>query len=295
MPRKLSLRGFLRQDIISKRNSDLTPRRDSRTSSLKRDPGANFPLASRSQSDSPFEKAKHESFGEVDSIFGETIVTKDEILQQKLEQFLAKDRKDGDSEVKHPHHPVLEALKEELNILINQEFNAGLEERELIRRQKSGLIREIGRLEAKDRYERIRGHKGMSISLFREIRARGEYFSTRRTDLLTVSVAIPDELAKLPEPIGLAEKKRLQLAKERASKAVLGLEVWPWWPSWPGYVTQAYLQHFREVARSESAKSKTTSSMVKSGFELESNTRNCQSQDVGSRGSTITSQNLKME
>jgi hypothetical protein len=47
----------------------------------------------------------------------------------------------------------------------------------------------------------------------------------RRLNLLTLSPVPSDEEAKLPEPISPDEKKHIQLMQERASKAVLGLEV----------------------------------------------------------------------
>lgn len=96
-------------------------------------------------------------------------MTRDAILHQKLEQFLSEDRKDGDSNVKQPQNPELEALKEELSVLVNLEFDATPEERELIRRQKSDLIREIGKLEARERDDRIKVRQGMLFSFFSRI------------------------------------------------------------------------------------------------------------------------------
>jgi len=43
-------------------------------------------------------------------------------------------------------------------------------------------------------------------------------------ETLSISIAKSAEEARLPEPIGLGEKKKLQSAKARASRAVLGLE-----------------------------------------------------------------------
>jgi hypothetical protein len=93
-------------------------------------------------------------------------MTKDEVLHQKLKHFLTEDRKHSDSNVKQSPNPELKALKERLSILVNLEFEANPQERDLIRRQKSDLVSDLRKLEAREREERIRIRTGMLFCLF---------------------------------------------------------------------------------------------------------------------------------
>jgi len=262
MPRKFSLRGFLRQDILSRRSKALLPLNSKNTSGLKREAGAVLSLNNRAKSKSP-PPEDDEGKREVDSIFGEPIYTRTEIQQQKLEQFLEEDQKDQ-PHTKTNRNATLDKLREELDTIVKRELEASPEERVGIRRAKSQLIVEIGKLEARNRIERVRGHKGMSFLGQGNLNLRPINF--RRSCLLTISIASSDEVARLPEPIGLAEKKRLQLAKARVTKAVLGLEVCH---SAPLPLTSTLLKYNREAVRSESARMTSTSSMGRIGFELE--------------------------
>jgi hypothetical protein len=217
MPRKLSLHGFLRQDILSGRSKALLRFHEQQKSGLKRESGVVLPLGRRTKSNSR-PPNDNESEQKADSIFGEPVFTKKEVKQKKLDQFLADDRKDK-SNIKGNVNSSLKNLREELNALVKRELAASLGERVQIRREKSKLIEKIGKLEAKDSVEKVKGHKDIFLlwtrcGLFSDEGGADNY------------LAKSDEEAMLPEPMAVAEKKQLQWAKARASKAVLGLELW---------------------------------------------------------------------
>jgi hypothetical protein len=167
MPPKLNLKGFLRHDLLSRRTRALIPYYSdynaSRNFTLKHEPEVTDPLTPRPATPlGDYGKGEANPARDVDSLFGEPIYTKDEILQQKLEQLLAEDRKKDQSvKQQQSQYPNLENLKAELNALVVRELEAGREERELIQRQKSVLISSLGKLEVKIRGERVKGCKGV--------------------------------------------------------------------------------------------------------------------------------------
>jgi hypothetical protein len=165
MPPKLTLIGFLRHDLLSRRTRALIPYYNdynaSRNPILKRGSEGTNSLPPRLPSPlSDNGKSDAKPAQDVDSPFGEPIYTEEDILQQKLELLLAQDLKHKQDTKHRGRNPELDKLKEELNVLVNRELEASREERELIRRQKLGLISAIGKLEAKIRGERVKGCKG---------------------------------------------------------------------------------------------------------------------------------------
>jgi hypothetical protein len=165
MPPRLSLKGFLRRDLLSRRTRALIPyyndHNASRTPNLKRESVPD--LTSRPRTGTPPNEADSKPAREVDSIFGEPIYTKEEVFKEKFEQLLAEDRKQEQVVRPRRHNPELVKLMDELNALVKRELEASPEERKLIRNQKLALTKEIGKLEAKIKEKRVKRCKGTSV------------------------------------------------------------------------------------------------------------------------------------
>ena len=171
MPKKISLRGFLRQEILRKRIRTTSNIHDDASSSAP----SIGPLAQedhKHQSDdfdslfdepvpvAPADQSK--TIGEVDSIFGEPvepIITKEKVLQTRLQQLLAHSASEnGQISPPTPQNPVLDAMKNELQSLVALEEDAQLRERKSVQRRKRDLLQEIG---AAERTEEERQRRGM--------------------------------------------------------------------------------------------------------------------------------------
>jgi hypothetical protein len=186
MPRKLSLKGFLRQEILSKRPKALIPYYNDHKASqkpglkLKREPAAaDRPFPSRpATSLSDNEEGDAQPAQDVDSLFGEPIYTKGEILQQKLDKLFARDIKQSHpAKQQQSENQELDKLKKELNDLVIWEMEATGEQRRMIRHRKAELISVIGKLEAKIKSNKFRSCKGkIKISA---ISVRTEIWTTR--------------------------------------------------------------------------------------------------------------------
>jgi hypothetical protein len=170
MPRKLSLKGFLRQEVLSKRPKALIPYYNDYKAShkpglkLKREPAATDKSFPSRPATSPSENGERNAqpARDVDSLFGEPIYTKEEIRQQMLEELLAKDLKQSYPAKQHQsENHELDKLKTELNDLVIRELEATGEQRHMVRHRKSELIAVIGKLEAKIRSNKVKGCKGM--------------------------------------------------------------------------------------------------------------------------------------
>ncbi len=193
MPRKLSLKGFLRQEVLSKRPKALIPYYNDHKASHK--PGLKFkrepvvtdrPFPSRPASREPGLKLKHEPVAkdeplppesatflsdngegdvqpaqDIDSLFGEPIYTKEAILQQKLEELLARDLKQSrPAKQQQSENQELDKLKKELNDLVIWGMEATGEQRQMIRHRKAELISVIGKLEEKIKSNKVKSCKG---------------------------------------------------------------------------------------------------------------------------------------
>jgi hypothetical protein len=198
MPPKLSLRGFLRQDLLLSRTKSLIPyyheHNASRKPNTKGAPAASVPFPPRPASP-PNEDVKGdaEPTQDVDSVFGEPIFTKEEILQQKVEQLLAEDNKSKPDTKQQCQNPELGKLKGELSSLVLRELEASREERQLIRNRKTHLITAIGKLEARIQLERVHGCKGKSVVYLNGIKRK------RNTDISHSQIRGRSDIARAHE------------------------------------------------------------------------------------------------
>jgi hypothetical protein len=103
-----------------------------------------------------YKRAKED---DLDSIFGERVLTREELREKKLKELLAQ-RNLAAPRFKRVVNPVLEELKDDLRTLVYRESQAGYRERELIQRQKASLKEEIYHLEAKEYAKEERGRSG---------------------------------------------------------------------------------------------------------------------------------------
>jgi hypothetical protein len=171
MPKKISLRGFLRQEILRKRirttsdaHNDASPSAPS-IGSLTQEDENHQSEDLDSLFDEPAAVARGDQskkIGELDSIFGEPvepIITKEEVLQTRLQQLLAHSASEnGQISPPTPQNPVLDAMKNELQSLVALEEDAQLRERKSVQRRKRDLLQEIG---AAERTEEERQRRGM--------------------------------------------------------------------------------------------------------------------------------------
>ena len=162
MPKKISLRGFLRQEILRKRIRTTSNIHDDASSSAP----SIGPLAQedhKHQSDdfdslfdepvpvAPADQCK--KIGEVDSIFGEPvepIITKEKVLQTRLQQLLAHSASENAQISPTPQNPVLDAMKNELQSLVALEEEAQPSEKKSVQRRKRDLLQEIGAAEREE-------------------------------------------------------------------------------------------------------------------------------------------------
>jgi hypothetical protein len=169
MPRKLSLKGFLRQDILSKRPKALIPYYNNHKAKrkpglkLKREPAATDkhfpPQPANSLSDSEEDDAQPAR--DIDSLFGEPIYTKEEIRQQKLEELLARDQKQSHpAKQEESENQELDNLKKELHDLVMWELEATSEQKHYVRHRKADLISRIAKLEANIKSNKVKSCKG---------------------------------------------------------------------------------------------------------------------------------------
>lgn len=232
MPRKLSLKGFLRQEVLSKRPKALIPYYNAHKASrkpglkLKREPAAMDepfpPRPATALSDNG--EGDAQPARDVDSLFGEPIYTKEEIRQQKLEELLARDLKQSHpAKQQQSENQELDKLKKELNDLVMWELEATGEQRHMVRHRKAELISRIGKLEAKIKSNKVKSCKGKIT--FSPTWKRQNRILDNQT-VLTIEIVKPSEEAMFPEPISPPEKKHLQMVQKRVAKGLLGLEVW---------------------------------------------------------------------
>jgi hypothetical protein len=195
MPRKISLRGFLRQEILRKRirttsdtHSDIPSSaplirpltQEGKTHQLEDfDSLFDEPMTRvsecipsnnlRSFFDEPVARGdQSKKIEKLDSLFGEAIkpiATKEEVIQSRLQELLAQTVSE---KAKHfpptiPQNPDLDAMKNELENLVVLEADAHLDKRVLVRSRKSALIREI---RAAERDEDERQRRGMWVFYF---------------------------------------------------------------------------------------------------------------------------------
>jgi hypothetical protein len=97
---------------------------------------------------------------EADSIFGERILTRDELREKQLKELLSRGNLAAPRSCK-PLNPILQGLKDEVATLISIESQASFREWELIQRQKAPLLEEIRHLEAEEGIKEDSGRKGM--------------------------------------------------------------------------------------------------------------------------------------
>jgi hypothetical protein len=170
MPPRLSLKGFLRRDLLSRRTRALIPYHDEHNASrrklgFKLNPAApDIPLPPRPAT--PMSgNGEAAPARDVDSLFGEPIYTKEEVRQENIQQLLAEDRKHEQDVRPRSQNPELVKLMDELNALVNRELEASGEEKKLIRSQKLALIKETGKVEARIKGKKVKRYKGMHTLL----------------------------------------------------------------------------------------------------------------------------------
>jgi hypothetical protein len=176
MPKKISLRGFLRQEILRKRIRTTSDTHDDASPSapsidpLTQEDEKPQPEDFDSLFDEPIRVApgdQSKKIGELDSIFGEPvepIITKEEVLQTRLQQLLAHSASENAQfSPPTPQNPVLDAMKNELQSLVALEEKAQISEMESVRRRKKALLQEIG---AAEREEEERQRRGMWLYFF---------------------------------------------------------------------------------------------------------------------------------
>jgi hypothetical protein len=171
MPKKISLRGFLRQEILRKRIRTTSDAHEDASPSAP-------PIGSLTQEDEKHQSEDFDSLfdepaavatgdqgkkiGELDSIFGEPvepIITKEEVLQTRFQQLLAHSAFENEQiSPPTPQNPALDAMKNELQSLVALEGDAKLRESKSAQSRKRDLLQEIGKAE---RTEEERQQRGM--------------------------------------------------------------------------------------------------------------------------------------
>lgn len=101
-----------------------------------------------------------------DSLFGEPILTKEELFDKQLKELLSAPPTDPSTLRQPPQPPVnpnLEALKDELRTLMSHDGQGSERERAWIRRQKSALVEEVTRLQSEKKEEQAKVNIGTLI------------------------------------------------------------------------------------------------------------------------------------
>lgn len=97
---------------------------------------------------------------EGDSIFGEHVLTRDELREKQVEDLLSRSHIVAPRS-RRPLNPLLEELRYEVATLISLESRANSREWELIQRQKMPLLEEIRHMEAEEAMREYRERKGV--------------------------------------------------------------------------------------------------------------------------------------
>jgi len=172
MAKQPSLRDFLRKEVIASRLKLPTEF----TFITKEPDHIGFSAPAKSTYDPPADEDddslilgasvyggfKHAKEDDMDSIFGERVLTREEQREKKVKELLSRRNLPAPKSNKVAN-PVLEELKDELRTLVYSESQAGFRERELIQRQKASLKEEIYHLEAEERAKEDRDRKGEGI------------------------------------------------------------------------------------------------------------------------------------
>ncbi|KAF4634941.1 hypothetical protein G7Y89_g3155 [Cudoniella acicularis] len=196
MGKRTNLQGFLRKEVLQSRlkaPTDNSKRRPSRTNKFETLPPN--PAASE-QAELDMVSIFGEDFpqDDVDSIFGENILTKEEIRREKLAPFLeVKPNDPKKKEYKHSSNPTIMALRKELETLVTSAIAKNPREQAFVRRQRSALIHEITYLEA-------------------EAEKKGERKKITRATL-------KEDLESFPEPLSRSEKQQIEKGRIRVEKA----------------------------------------------------------------------------
>jgi hypothetical protein len=155
MGKNNNLRGFLRSEVIKHQIRLPSPPKAPKNES-------------KEVSDLPPSDESAINF-ETDSLFGDPILSRDEILEEKLKNFLSQSPKVNSP----PHHspsvsfnPALQELKDELKDLVYCGEEASHREKELIQRQRNALIEEIASMEDEEKVGKVKADKGMLFHLF---------------------------------------------------------------------------------------------------------------------------------
>lgn len=155
MEKRNDLRGFLRREVIKHQIRLPGPPRTRKIESHK--------------ASDLFPSDETSTNVETDSLFGEPILSKEDIRKERLQNFLSQPPKANSP----PHHslaasanPALQGLKEELKELVCYGEGASHREKDLIRRQKNALIEEIAIMEDMEKLGKVKGDKGMLFRHF---------------------------------------------------------------------------------------------------------------------------------
>jgi hypothetical protein len=161
MVRKQSLRTFLRSEVVKHRIQPPSPPKRGK-------------LGLRSEEHSQSQTVEVGTIiSDTDSLFGDPILSAEEIAEKRLQDFLSQEssaQSSAQSSVSPNSpsvrvHPHLQSLKSELKDLVSAVEDAGPREKELIRRQRAALVEEIGRLEGGIKVVLSNEYKGMLLAL----------------------------------------------------------------------------------------------------------------------------------
>jgi hypothetical protein len=157
MVRKQSLRTFLRSEVVKHRIQPSSPPKRAK-------------IGIRSEEHSQSQTVEVGTIiSDTDSLFGDPILSAEEIAERRLQDFLSQESPAqpsvSPSSPLVPVHPRLQSLKSELKDLVSAVEDAGPREKELIRRQRAALVEEIGQLESKIKVELSNEYKGMLLAL----------------------------------------------------------------------------------------------------------------------------------
>ncbi|KAK0102933.1 hypothetical protein ONS95_000875 [Cadophora gregata] len=206
MPPKISLRNFLRKDILRSRFSTAPLERSTRSySKITSSATTKAPLEEPHKFDPLMEEITTENENEcpnseTDTLFGEPIVeekTVEEERQEKLRRLLSQgvQRKNVAQNTEHAEIPALEETRKELEELVRREDEATADEKLAMRNQKRALVRRISALEAEEKNRKVKRLK------------------------LTM-----DETLKNLWALGHEDARKLKIKAEKISKAVAGPE-----------------------------------------------------------------------
>ncbi|KAH6673759.1 hypothetical protein B0J14DRAFT_591514 [Halenospora varia] len=197
MPKITKLRTLLRKDIIQNQiqHPSDTPKR--KTSGIKLHELDSLIQPSESANGdnaSLFPNTVHSD--DLDSIFGEKILTKEEEEQAKIFKYLeVRPHELSPKGYKHSTIPAIKELREELEALISDGTGSGPREAALFRRQKAALIQEISHLEVQA-----------------ESAGKGERRKVTRQTL-------KEDLESFPEPLTYWDRQQIEKDRARAERA----------------------------------------------------------------------------